>query len=224
MSGQNIAVALDERTVIGKGLHQLRRDGLVPAVVHDHGKTSIHVSGDFAALSKVYATAGKHHPVELTIGSKHHLALIKHVDFEPTKHRMRHVVFQAIKQNETVSAEIPVVLIGEEIPAEKKSLLVLKQLDHVQVEALPKDLPDELTVDATTLEEVGDHLTVADLKVPSGVKVLTEPEMQIAIVEMPKDQIAEADAAAAELASDAGKPAEEETTETPEAKESGEEE
>ncbi len=213
MASQDISVELEERTTLGKGLNHLRAEGRVPAVIHDHGNESIHVMGDSIMLNKVYAAAGKHHPVELKVGGKQHLALIKDADFEPVKHRLRHLVFQAIKQNEKVTAEIPVVLSDDEIPAEKKSLLVLTQLDHVEVEAFPKDLPDELTVDASTLEEVGDSLSVADLRVPEGVTVLTDPTVQIAIVEMPRDQIAEADAAAAALAEDAGVPDEDETAE-----------
>ncbi|MBA3758856.1 50S ribosomal protein L25, partial [Candidatus Saccharibacteria bacterium] len=183
--------------------------GFVPAVIHDHGKESIHVQGEFVALNKIFAAAGKHHPVQLKVGGKEHLALIKDVDYEPAKHRMRHIVFQAIKQNEEVEAEIPITYADVEIPAEKLSLLVLKQLDHVEVKAFPRDLPNELVVDPGKLAQVGDNITVADIKAPSGVTILTAPETQIAIVEMPKDQIAEADASAASLAEDAGKPEEE---------------
>jgi len=212
MSSDSIAVELDKRDVVRKRLNGLRTEGSVPAVIHDHGKESILVQGDFLVLNKVFAAAGKHHPVQLKVDGKQHLALIKDVDFEPTKHRMRHIVFQAIKQNEEVEAEIPVVFKEDtEIPAEKISLMVLKQLDTVQVKALPKDLPDELVVDPSTLAEVGDSLSVADLKAPAGVTILTEPEQQIAIVEMPKDQVAEANAAQEALAEDKGT-----TEETPE--------
>lgn len=212
MSNDSIAIDVEERTVVRKGLNDLRKQGLVPAVIHDHGKQSLHVMASLPALTKVYSQAGKHHPVEVKVGKVQHLALIKDVDFEPVKNRMRHVVFQAIKQNEAVEAEIPVVFKEDtEIPAEKISLMVLKQLDHVEVKALPKDLPDELVVDPSSLAEAGDTLTVADLIVPAGVTVLTDPSVGIATVEMPRDQIAEADAAAASLAEDAG------TTEEPQA-------
>lgn len=206
MSSDKIVVELQKREIVRKGLAGLRASGQVPAVVHNHGKESIHVTGDFIKLAKAYSQAGKHHPVELSIDGKPHLALIKDVDFEPRKHQIRHIVFQAIRQNEKTTAEIPVVLVGEEIPAERKSLLVLTQLDVVQVEAFPRDLPDELTVDATKLEEVGDHLYVSDIKVPEGVTILADPEASLAVVEMPRDQIAEADAAAASLAEDQGAP------------------
>lgn len=204
MSGDNIAITLEERVVIGKGLSKLAAEGKVPAVIHNHGKESIHVTGDFIALSKAYQQAGKHHPVSLKVGSNEHLALIKDIDVEPTKHRLRHVVFQAIKQNEEVEAEIPVVFADVEIPAERKSLMVLKQLDSVQVKALPRDLPDQLVVDPSSLEEAGDTLTVADLKIPEGVTLLTAGDVQVAAVETPRDQIAEANASAESLAADAG--------------------
>lgn len=224
MAGDSIKVDLEKREVLRKGLSGLRQKGQVPAVIHDHGKQSMHVSGDYLKLVKIYSAAGKHHPVELNVGGKQHLAMIKDVDFEPTKRRMRHVVFQAIQQNEAVEAEVPIVFSEVDIPAEKVSLMVLKQLDHVLVKALPRDLPDELIVDPSTLAEVGDKLSVSDLKAPDGVTILTEPDMQIAVVEMPKDQIAEADAAAESLAEDAATRADEEETPAPATEESKSEE
>lgn len=202
MTSGKIALELEKREVVGKGLAKLRHAGSVPAVLHNHGKESIHVMGDFMQLSRAYVRAGKHHPVELKVDGKQYLALIKDADFDPRKHQLRHLVFQAIKQNEKTTAEVPVVLEGEEIPAEKKGLLILTQADTVTVEALPKDLPDKLVVDATRLEDEGDHLYVSDLRVPDGVTILTEPETSLAVVEMPRDQVAEADAAAAALAED----------------------
>ena len=163
----------------------LRRDGLVPAVIHDHGKPSIPVTAKYVDIEKVLREAGKHHPVDLNVGKENFLALIKDVDVHPTKRTLRHLVFQAIKTDETVEAEIPLHLEGD-IPAEKASLLVLKTLEHVTVEALPRNLPDALILDATSLVEVGDKLTVADIKVPEGVKVMAEPELMIAVVEEPK--------------------------------------
>lgn len=204
MTNQDITVALEERTVVRKGLNKLRHEGKIPAVIHDHGNESAHVMGDYAEIAKVFSEAGKHHPVQIKIGGQQRLAMIKDVDLEPAKRRIRHIVFQAIKSNEKVNTEVPIVLQGDEIPAQKASLLVLTQLDAVEVEAFPRDLPSQIFVDATVLAVVGDRLHVSDLIVPEGVTIMTDPETQIAVVEMPRDQIAEADASAADLAADAG--------------------
>ncbi len=178
-------VELQTRTVMGKGLNALRRDGYTPAVIHNHGKDSLHVMASQVELTKVYQAAGKHHPLELNVGSEKYLALIKDAHFNPVKKRLEHVVFQAINRNEKVEAEVPIHIDGE-VPAEKVGLMVLHQLDHVEVEALPRDLPDELKVDATKLAELHDEITVADLIVPKGVEVLTESDRPIArVIETP---------------------------------------
>lgn len=204
MSSDTITLKLSERTELGKAVKALRRNGMVPANVYERGHESVAVSAPFVELTKVYRQAGKHHPVELTLGDKKYLAMIKDVDIDPTKGWVRHIGFHAINKNETVTAEIPVRVDGE-VPAERMSLLVLHTLDHVLVEALPANLPDELTVDGTKLVEIGDKLSVADIVVPNGVKIITELEQTLAVVEEPKDQMAELaaeEAAAAELAAE----------------------
>jgi len=187
---KDIALAVQERKVLGKAVKQLRRDGYVPAVIHDHGKPSKIVMIPSNDVLKAYQEAGKHHPLALTLGKENYTALIKDVDFDPKKHLLRHVVFNAIKQDEKVETEVPVHLEGE-IPAEKVGLMVITQLDTVIIEAFPRDLVDELKVDATGLAEIGDKIHVSDIVVPSGVTILTEPEHGIAVVEETKAQISE---------------------------------
>ena len=120
------------------------------------------------------------------------MALIRSVDFEPKKNQLRHVVFNAIKQDEKQKTEVPIHFVEDaEIPAEKAGLMVIRQLDAVEIEALPKDLIDELTVDPSSLAEIGDKITVADIKVPAGIEILTEAEHPIATVEETKAQMSE---------------------------------
>ncbi len=216
MSNEEIALALVERKVQGKQVKHLRREGMIPAVIHDHGADSKVVMAPTLEITKVYQAAGKHHPLSLTLGKQTYMALIKDVDFDPKKHQMRHVVFNAIKQDEKVQTEVPVHLSGE-IPAEKAGLMIITNLDVVEIEALPKDLVDELTVDAGGLAEIGDKITVADIEMPAGVTILTEPEHPVATVEETKEQISEQaeeeategeeGAADSEQASEGGQPA-----------------
>src|ERR1700682_5777932 len=139
MSDIDGPLKLEERTTLGKGLGDLRRSGLIPAVIYNHGQASVHVMAPESELIKVYRSAGKHHPLNLLVGSSPYLALIKDVHYNPAKQRMQHVVFQAISQNEKVEAEIPLHLVEGEILAEKMGLMILHQLDHVEVEAFTRD-------------------------------------------------------------------------------------
>lgn len=192
MSDADVSLALQEREIIGKKVRGLRRQGLVPAVIHDHGKASQHVMAPTVEITKAYLHAGKHHPINLNVGSKKYMALIKDVDFDPRKHGLRHVVFNAIKADEKQQTEVPVHFTADaEIPAEKAGLMVIRTLDAVEIEALPKDLIDALEVDPSGLVEIGDKVSVSDIKVPAGVTILTEPEHSIAVVEETKAQMSE---------------------------------
>ncbi|HSX15763.1 MAG TPA: 50S ribosomal protein L25 [Candidatus Saccharimonadales bacterium] len=185
MSDQ-ITLAVDTRDTLGKGVKRLRKEGIIPGVIHDHGKASLHIQGDYQALHKVYVTAGRHHPVEVKAGDKKFTTIIKTVTFDPKYNKMTHIVFGAIKANEKVETEVPVRATYDEgndaSPAERAGLIVLEQLNAVAIKALPKDLPDELTYNAEKLVAVGDQVTVEDLVVPSGVEVITEPHHVLATV------------------------------------------
>jgi large subunit ribosomal protein L25 len=190
MSDVDAPVKLAQREVIGKGLNHLRQDGTIPAVIHNHGQPSIHVMAPETELASVYRQAGKHHPLNLEVGSDKYLALIKDAHFDPVKRRLQHMVFQAIRQDEKVEAEVPIRLEGD-APAEKVGLIILHQLDAVEIEALPKNLPDELVISAESLIELHDKITVADLTIPEGVTLLTDPEHPIATVAETRAQVAE---------------------------------
>lgn len=198
----SVKLKLDERTVTGKAVKQIRKAGLVPAVVHDHGKESLVVQVEYQAMYHAYQRAGKHHPVELKVGDKTHTALIKNATFDPKKNSLNHVVFNAVKRGEKVTTEIPVHARYDEgneaSPAERSGLIVLHNLEVVEVEAQAKDLPDALFFDAEKLIEVGDHATVADLIVPAGVEVKTDPAQALATVYEPSALQAKNDALAGE--------------------------
>ena len=206
---ESTAIELQHRDVTGKSVKRLREQGMIPAVIHDHGKDSIVVMGNYLDLVKAYKTAGKHHPVSLTAGGKKYLALIKKAEFDPKKHELRHVVFNAVTANQTVDAEVPVRIKldddNDATPAERAGLVVLHQLESVQIEAIPSALPDFLTFDGEKLVEVGNHVTVADLNVPKGVVIKTEADHPVATVFEPS---------ALQAANDAAGGSEEEVTET----------
>jgi len=199
MSQDSINLQLEPRTVTGKAVKHLRKAGQVPAVIHDHGKDSMHVQGEYLAMFRVWQQAGKHHPVELKTGDQSFTALIKTAEFDPQKHMLTHIVFNAVDKNQKVDADIPIRPRysegNESSPAERASLIVLSQLESVQVKAIPTKLPDFLEYDAEKLVEIGDHVTVADLIVPEGVEIETEPEHAIATVYEPSALAAANDAA-----------------------------
>jgi large subunit ribosomal protein L25 len=169
--GDKIELKLDERELHGKKVAKLRKEGIVPGIVYGPGIDPISVQVDNVTAAKVYAAAGKHAPVHLTIGSKKKIAMIKDAELDPVKNRLQHISFHAVKASDPVIAEVPIQLIGEgESEAEKAGLIVLQALDKVEVKALPMDLPDAIEISIIDLKEAGEKVTLADAKLPEGVE------------------------------------------------------
>jgi large subunit ribosomal protein L25 len=169
---QDIELQSEKREQVGKNaVASLRASGKVPAVVQEHGKDSQNIVVDGRALLKAFHQAGKSQPIDLKIDSKKLLVLVKEIEFVPLKPEVQHVVFQALKQDEAVDAEVPVHIVGE-IPAENNRLAVLHTLETVEVRALPRALPEALEISGEKLVDVNDKITIADIKLPDGVELV----------------------------------------------------
>jgi large subunit ribosomal protein L25 len=170
--GQDVQLKAEKRDGLGKSaVKQMRRDGKVPAVIQEHGKESQSILVDGAEIAKAYSQVGMSQAIDLTVGAAKKLALIKEIEFMPLKRDVQHVVFQALKADEVVDAEVPIHIVGE-VPAENNRLVLLHTLETLHVRALPKDLPEALEVSGESLVEIDDRLTVSDIKLPAGVELV----------------------------------------------------
>lgn len=167
----DITLKLEERAISGKKVANLRRDGIVPSVVYGGSASPINTQSELVATAKVAHAAGKHTPVNLVIDGKKKLAIIKTIDRDPIRHRVRHIAFHTIKQNEVITTEVPIHLVGVgESAAEKAGLVVLQAIEHVEIKAKPADLPEALELSIAELASTEDKLTLGDIKLPSGVE------------------------------------------------------
>lgn len=171
--GDKVSLDVEKRDVRGKKVARLRRDGIIPGVIYGSGLEPMNVMAPAPVVEKVYREAGKHTPVHISVAGKARIAMIKDVDIDPVKRRVRHISLHAVKQGEKVEAEIPIKLIGEgESEAEKAGLIALQALESVEVKALPTNLPSALEVSIVKLAEAGDRVTVGDITLPEGVELI----------------------------------------------------
>lgn len=179
----DISLKLTARTVAGKKVVKLRQEGFVPSVVYGADNDPINTQSGIVETTKVASKAGKHSPVQLTIDGKKKLAIIKSIDIDPVKHRLRHVAFHAIQANEVITAEVPIHLVGMgESEAEKAGLVVLQAIEHVEIKAKPADLPEALELSIVNLATAEDKLTLADLQLPEGVEYAdAEQDLELVI-------------------------------------------
>lgn len=194
----SIALTVQKRELFGKKVKQLYRDGKIIGNLYGKGKESQPIVGDYETMRKVLEEAGKNHPIELSVeGDGGHLVLVKHVDLDPVKGRIRHVEFHMVNRNQKVEAEVPVELVGT-APAVLAGNIVITLNDTVVVEAVPTNLPDHLEVSAELLSSPDDIITLADIKLPANVTLVDEPETPLFKVEVPRSQV-EAEAEAEEI-------------------------
>lgn len=182
--GDKINLALDVRTDQGKKAAKLRKQGIVPGVVYGHDLAPIMVQSEYGVIEKVVREAGKHTPVYVTVNGKKKITMIKDIDRDPVKSRIRHVSFHAVKADEVVTAEVPIRLVGEgESEAEKAGLIVLQALEQIEVKAKPADLPEALEVSIVALANTEDKLTLADITLPKGVEYAdAEQDLELVLV------------------------------------------
>lgn len=167
----DISLKLVTRGVHGKKVAQLRKDGLVPSIVYGGQDEPIATQSQDVETLKVVRAAGKHSPIKLLIDDKKQLAIIKDIAIDPVHNRVLHVAFHAIKQNEIITTEVPIVLTGiGESAAEKVGLIVLQAIEHVEIKAKPANLPESLEISIAHLATDEDKITLADITLPEGVE------------------------------------------------------
>jgi large subunit ribosomal protein L25 len=218
-------LTLKKRELVGKKLKSLRADGLIPSVLYG-GKEPVLLSSEYVITEKTLLGAGYHSPIDLDIEGKKKMAIVKDVAIDPVSRKIMNVEFQAISAREVVEATTPVVIVGfEESEASKTYHFALTQsIEELDVKAKPVDLPKELEIDASSLKEVDDKLTVSDIVLPDGVVFADkelDPEQVVAslydpAVEAEKREAEEAETAEGEEAAESSA---EPTSETSEEKE-----
>ncbi len=206
-----------KRSVFGKKVKKLRKSGTLPGNVYGKELKSIAVEMPTKEFLAVFKEAGHSGVVDLKLGEEVIPTLVHEVTYDHINDIPLHVDFYKVNLKEKVKATVPVVLIGEPTAVTEKLGLLLQNLNEVEVEALPTDLPEKIEIDVTHLAQVGDMVKVADMKVAGDVAIMADMEQEVAkiaeLVSKEAEEQAAAEAAEAEAASTEGgeAPAEGET-------------
>jgi large subunit ribosomal protein L25 len=98
---------------------------------------------------------------------------------------LRHIDFQAVSLTEKVRANVPIHFFGEAPAVDNYMGIVVTNIEQFEIECLPRDLPERFEIDLSSLEEIGDSIHIRDLVMPSGVEVLADSDMMVALVTAP---------------------------------------
>lgn len=173
-----VSLKAEERTILGKKVKNLRRDGFIPAHVFGNKVETEHVTVKAHDFAKAYDQAGETGLIDLKIGAeKVRPVLIRDVQVDPLMGATLHIDFYQVNLKEKVQVPVPIELIGEEPEVvHSGEAVVIQPMSEVEVEALPAELPEKIQVDISKLQQIDDAIFVSQLSVPEGVTVLADPE------------------------------------------------
>jgi large subunit ribosomal protein L25 len=187
---KQLKLAAQVRTSAGRSaVKKIKQQGLVPAVIYGatHAPQLLQVNArEFSNL--LSRATGEHLLVELEITGEgkpeKNLALIQEVQHEPLKGSVLHIDFHAVSADEKIHAEIPVEPFGEASGVKNFGGILEVALHSIEVECLPKDLPEIIRIDVSALG-LNDAVHVRDLQLPAGVTVKGDADLTIVRVAPP---------------------------------------
>ena len=189
---EKITLKVDKRKEFGRKVKHLREKGIIPANIYGSDFKSTSIQVDAKEFAKVYLKTGETGIVELDLdGEKQTLpALVHNVQKDPIKDTPIHVDFLKVDLKKKVTADVPLVVTGE-APAEKQGLgTLIQHINEVEVEALPRDLPENISVDVTGLIEADQSIYIKDLVYDKEkINIKNDPEEIVVKIEVQKEEV-----------------------------------
>jgi large subunit ribosomal protein L25 len=199
---EKIVINATKRTVKGKQVGTLRREGKLPGVIYGHKVEPIAIVMDQKESTHVLNSVTSSSIIQINLEGVEYSTLVREKQKDYLKNRYIHIDFQAVSQTEKIRADVGIEFINVAPAVKDFSAVIVEGMTKVEVEALPKDLPERFTVDLAQLKEIGNSVYVKDLAVPAGVHILDAAEEMIVMAAAPAAEEAEPEAPAEEGAAE----------------------
>lgn len=176
----------EKRTIEGKKTGSLRTKGILPAVLYGPEIENASIEVIYADFAKIYDEAGESSLITLKIGVKEYPVLIYDAKRDPLTNDFTHVDFYQPILTEEVEASVPLVFDGESLAVKDLGGTLLKEIQELEVKALPMNLPHEIKVDISSLKTFEDEILVKNLNLPENVSIDRELNDIVAVVVPPE--------------------------------------
>ncbi len=176
------------RTVTGKQVSTLRRQGQLPAVMYGHGIDPIAISLDAHSASLALTGLSSSTLVNIELEGQVKAALVREKQRDPVKRTLVHVDFQVVSMTEKIRTKVSIVLDGVAPAVKDFNGVVVTNVSDIEVEALPNDLPEHILVDISGLTGIGDAIHVKDLNIGKGVHLFADPEEVVVVISGVKEE------------------------------------
>lgn len=204
---EKVILKANKRDVTGKQVKALRRAGILPAVIYGRHVQPIAISLDAHTASLALAKLTSSSLVTLDVDGAEFTAIVREKQRDYIKAVLTHIDFLALDLTEKIRTKVRLTYVGVSSAVKDYSAVLVHRLEALEVECLPTDLPERITVDISSLKEIGNSIHVRDIVVPNAERVLVlDDGDEIAIIAtlvIVKEEAADVDAAAAAVLPDA---------------------
>ena len=177
-----------KRDILGKKVKSIRNIGLIPAVIYGYGAKNTPLELKSGEFLKCWKKAGESKLVELDIDGEKKNVLISEVQVDPLSDQPIHADFHAVRMDEKIRARVPIEFIGESSAVRNLGAVLVKVMHDVEVEALPANLPGEITIDISSLNNFEDRIFIKNIRIDQAVELLANPEDVVVLVTEPKKE------------------------------------
>lgn len=176
---------VQRRSVTGKRVAALRREGVLPANIYGRALDSVAVQLPYVQARDLLNAHGLNTLVNIQVEGEAQArpVVVRNVELEPVNRKILHLDIYQVDLSRIIKATIPVTLTGQAPAVHKFGGVLIHALDHIEVEGLPHSIPEHLEVSVAGLIAIGDHIQVKDLRVPPGLKLHAAPGQGVVAVQ-----------------------------------------
>ena len=183
---EKVVIKATKRDVIGKQVRALRREGRLPAVIYGRRTEPISISLDAHSASLALGRLTSSSLVTIDVDGTEYSALVREKQRDYIKNRLLHVDFLAVSLDEQIRASVRLNFTGLSLAVKDFNAVLVHNIEALEVECLPTDLPVQIEVDISALARPGDGIRVKDLPATDKVRILTDPETMVAVATFAK--------------------------------------
>lgn len=183
---EKVVLKAEKRDVIGKQLRALRRAGKLPAVIYGRHTAPISISLDSHSASLALGRLTSSSLVTIELDGTQYPTLVREKQRDYIKNRLLHVDFMAVSLDEMIRTYVSVHLIGVSTAVKDYNAVLVKNLEQLEVECLPTELPERIDVDISVMRRPGEGVRVRDVNVPDSIRILNDPDTMVAVATFAK--------------------------------------
>ena len=183
---EKVVLKATKRDVVGKQVKAMRRAGKLPAVIYGRHSEPIIISLDAHSASLALGKLSSSSLVTIDVDGTEYASLVREKQRDYIKNRLLHVDFLAVSLDEKLRATVSIHFIGVSLAVKDFNAVLVHNLEELEVESLPGDLPERIEVDISVLSRIGDGIRVRDVVVSDKVRLLDNPDTMVAVATAPK--------------------------------------